>query len=158
MPHRDTDMCQPVKLRTDLADLGAEKLIVPDNLVLAERTARRRAWNAHREGAIAKQWHRGLIDTTQAVHLAGLDQLRGFHRFCRRHVVGGTLLVALAPFRRPPFGTDRRLRGLGARDCAAERGRQSGQAGKAAGSGKETPAIHFLQLFVRCIAHDRNLP
>ena len=81
-------MCQPVKLRTDLADLGAETH-------RSRQSCSRRTYRSSESLecasslAIAKQWHRPHR-STQVCTLDGLDQLRGFHRFCRRHVVGGT--------------------------------------------------------------------
>ncbi len=50
----DADMREAVELGPDLTDLGAQKLVVPNDLVVAEGPAGRRARNAHRKSTVAE--------------------------------------------------------------------------------------------------------
>ena len=60
--HARANVGQPVELRADLADLGAEELVeVHEHVVLAEGAASGRAGNDHRIRALAKQRHAALV-------------------------------------------------------------------------------------------------
>ncbi len=94
---------EAVELRSGLADLRGQILVVIDQPVGAERPAGRRARDAQGEGALAELGHRRLVDAADAVDLAVLDPLHGVEDLGRRHPVGGAGLVVLAPFgMRPP--------------------------------------------------------
>ena len=106
LAHLDADVAEAVELRAGLADLGGEKLVMIDELVVAERAAGRTTGNAQREGTRAEQRHALLIDAADLVDLAVLDPFRRVEDLRRRDVVGGAGLVVLAPFRGPPWLVD----------------------------------------------------
>src|SRR4029079_8231660 len=106
LAHLDADVAEAVELRAGLGDLGGEKLVMIDKLVVAERATGRPPGNAQREHARAEQRHGGLIGAANLVDLAVLDPFRRIENLRRRDVVGCAGLVVLAPFRGPPWLVD----------------------------------------------------
>src|SRR5262249_17809434 len=98
LAHLDADMAEPVELRAGLTDLGGEELIVVNQLVGAERPARRTAGDAQREGTLTELGHSRFVDAADAIDLAVLDPLDGIEDLGRRDPIGSAGDVVLAPF------------------------------------------------------------
>ena len=101
--HARADVGEAVELGADLADLGAEELVVVHQLVLfAKGAAGWRRRNKHGVGALPEEGHAALVDLADVVDLAG------FHETGRplNHIgcdpVRGACLVVGTPCRRPP--------------------------------------------------------
>src|SRR5262249_52515865 len=107
--HADADVPQAVELRTDLADLAGEHLLVVDAAVLAVRPAGRPTGDGEAEVTLAWQRHAMLINPAQRVDLARTDELGRGQRPLGGQAVGGAALVVGAPLRRPPLRADGRL-------------------------------------------------
>src|SRR5207248_448178 len=102
-PH--ADVAGAVELRSDLADLRRDQLVVIDERVLPEGTAGRRAGNRHRPAAGAEGGDARVIELAQGCHLALFDQTHRLHDHGRRRAVHRACLVVRAPFGgSPPLG------------------------------------------------------
>src|SRR5215813_4292045 len=113
------DVAGAVELRLDLADLGDDELIVINERVLAEGTARRGSRNHHLPAAWPERGRLTMVELADGDGLVLLDRGEGLHdvRGVAR-VVRGAGAVLRSPFRRRPLLVDglvrhRSLQGLG---------------------------------------------
>src|SRR5262249_48501661 len=73
--NQNTNVAEAVELRSYLANFTTEHLIVIHELLVPKRTTRRATGNGNREMTLSEEWNAGFEVHTQAVDLAGLDQL-----------------------------------------------------------------------------------
>src|SRR5262249_41308794 len=93
-----SDVAQAIELRSDLADLAHEQLVVIVETGLAERPARRRAGpDAGGAEALAEERDAVLQHVTKLVDLARLDELRRLQYLRRCHPVVRAALILRTP-------------------------------------------------------------
>jgi len=99
-------VAEAIELRSDLADLARNELVMVNDIVGSERAAGRPAWDTQREAPLAEHRHARFIEMAHLVELAGFNQFQCVQDFCRRYQICGADLIVLTPFGRPPR-TDR---------------------------------------------------
>src|SRR5215470_8311419 len=96
------DVAEAIELRSDLADLTRDELIMVNEVVRSERAAGRPAWDTQREAPLAEHRHARFIEMAHLVELAGFNQSQCVQYFFRRYQICGADLIVLTPFGRPP--------------------------------------------------------
>jgi hypothetical protein len=95
---QNTNVAETVELRSYLANFATEHLIVIHELLVPKRTTRRATGDGNGEMTLSEERNTGFEVHTQAVDLAGLDQLCRLQDFSRGDPLGRADLIICSPW------------------------------------------------------------